>query len=397
MRRFIVILLIFILSVCLGLKIAEDPGFAFFSYQQWSVEMPLWFAGLLLMVFFFLSYLFARIVDGVDFSLYRWKNWLRWRRKNKSYSKTNRGLLELIEGNYSAAESYLLDGIPQSDAPLVNYLAAAKAAQQQGAYDKRDSYLRRAHDLAPHAELAVGLTQAQLLFEQGQLEQALATLGHLRQIAPKNKVVLKLLERLYVHLGDWQELLALLPSLRKVKLINPQQNQLFEKKIYRELLKSAKDKNEGLVGLQVTWNTLPRKLQKDPEMMIAFVELMLPYPEAGAEIESILSKIIKQHWDEEAVRLYGLFASPMPTKQLAKAEHWLKDYPNQAILLLTLGRLCMRCQLWGKARNYFENSLKLQASQETYIEYGKLLEVLGEQTAAVQSYREGLSMAVMLP
>jgi HemY protein len=57
----------------------------------------------------------------------------------------------------------------------------------------------------------------------------------------------------------------------------------------------------------------------------------------------------------------------------------------------------MRCQLWGKARNYFENSLKLQASQETYIEYGKLLEVLGEQTAAVQSYREGLSMAVMLP
>jgi HemY protein len=397
MRRFILILLIFILSVFLGLKIAKDPGFAFFSYQQWSVEMPLWFAGLLLVILFFIVYLFIRVIDSVDFSVYRWKNWRYWRRKNKSYSTTNRGLLELIEGDWRVAENHLLSGISQSDAPLINYLAAAKAAQQQGAYDKRDSYLRKAHDLAPHAELAVGLTQAQLLFEQGQLEQALATLGHLRSIAPKNKIVLKLLERLYVHLGDWQELLALLPSLRKVKLINQEQNQIFEKKIYCELLKAAKDKNEGLSGLQLMWNSLPRKLQKDPEMMITYAGLMLSYPAAAAEVESMLGRIIKQGWNEDAVRLYGLLVMPSQTKQLSKAEIWLKNYPDQAALLLTLGRLCVRCQLWGKARNYFESSLKLQASSETYIEYGKLLEVLGEQTAAVSSYREGLLLAAVLP
>jgi HemY protein len=396
MRRFIAILLIFILSVFLGLKIAKDPGFAFFSYQQWSVEMPLWFAGLLLVVLFFLMYLFIRVVDSIDFSLYRLRNWRYWRRKSKSYSTTTRGLLELIEGDWRVAEKYLLTGIPQSDAPLINYLAAAKAAQQQGAYDKRDAYLRKAHDLAPHSELAVGLTQAQLLFDQGQFEQALATLGHLRSIAPKNKIVLKLLERLYVHLSDWQELLALLPSLRKVKLINLEQSQIFEQKIYGELLKNANDKNEGFSGLQAMWNSVPRKLQKEPEMMITYASLMLPYPAAAAELESMLVKIIKQGWNEGAVRLYGLLVSSSQTKQLTKAETWLRDYPDQAVLLLTLGRLCVRCQLWGKARNYFESSLKLQASAETYMEYGKLLEALGEQTAAVNSYREGLSMAAVL-
>ena len=394
MRRFIVILLIFILSVFLGLKIAADPGFAFFSYQQWSVEMPLWFVAVLLVLFFLVSYLLVRLWDGVDFSLYRWRNWLRWRRKSKSCSKTNRGLVELIEGNWKVAESYLLEGISQSDAPLINYLAAAKAAQQQGAYDKRDNYIRKAHDIAPHAELAVGLTQAQLLFEQGQLEQALATLGHLRGIAPKNKVVLKLLERLYVHLGDWQELLALLPALRKAKLLTPEQNQLFEKKIYRALLTSANDKNEGVAGLQAMWRSVPRKLQKDPGMQLTYAGLLLPYPEAAAEADVILSKLIKQGWNEEAVRLYGLLAAPSPTKQLAKAEGCLKEYPNQAVLLLSLGRLAMRCQLWGKARNYYESSLRLQASRETYIAYGKLLEVLGEETAAVRNYREGLALAV---
>ena len=44
MWGFIWLLIILIASVWLGLQIAEDPGLAFFSYKQWSVEMPLWFA-----------------------------------------------------------------------------------------------------------------------------------------------------------------------------------------------------------------------------------------------------------------------------------------------------------------------------------------------------------------
>lgn len=392
MRRFLVFLLIFIFSVFLGLKIAEDPGFAFFSYQQWSVEMPLWFAGILLMVFFFAAYLVVRLSDGIDFSLYRWKNWLRWRRKNKAISKTNRGLLELIEGNWVGAENDLLDGVSQSDAPLINYLAAAKAAQQQGAYDKRDGYFRIAHDLAPQAEVAIGIAQAQLLYEQGQYEQALATLRHVRDLAPKNKVMLKLLERLYTHLGDWQELLGLLPSLAKTKLIDSQQLQQLERQVYQALFKMANARHESDVDLRAMWQGLPRKLQKDPEMMLFFAELMLPYPSVAAEIEAMLIKVIKQGWNERAVKLYGLLNGPYPTKQLATAEQWMRTYPNQAILLLTLGRLCMRCQLWGKARNYLEQSLKLQTQVDAYIEYGKLLEILGEQTAAVQSYRDGLML-----
>jgi HemY protein len=393
MRRFIILLIIFMLSVLIGIKIAADPGFAFFSYQQWSMEMPLWFALLSFLFILFLVYGLIRLWDGVDFSLYRWKNWLRWRRKRQSYSKTNRGLLELVEGNWKVAESYLLDGITQSDAPLVNYLAAAKAAQQQGAYDKRDNYLRKAHDLAPHAELVVGLTQAELLFEQGQFEQALATLGHLRQIAPKNKMVLKLLERLYVHLGDWSELLALLPALRKAKLLTPAQQSIFEKKIYGEVLKAAVDKTASYDSVQAAWQTLPRKLQKDPEMQVKYAALLLPYPEAAADVEAMLGKLIKQSWNEAAVRLYGLLVTPTPAKQLAKVEACLKTYPNQAVLLLTAGRLATRCQLWGKARTYFESSLRLQASRDTYVEYGKLLESLGESGAAVHYYREGLALA----
>ena len=140
MQRFIVFLIIFVASILLGWKIAEDPGFAFFSYKQWSAQMPLWFAGLSLIIIFYLGYLILRLLDGVDFSLYRWRNWRKWRRKYQSYSKTNRGLVELIEGNWANAEYYLLAGIAQSDAPLLNYLGAAKAANERHEYEKRDAY-----------------------------------------------------------------------------------------------------------------------------------------------------------------------------------------------------------------------------------------------------------------
>jgi HemY protein len=121
---------------------------------------------------------------------------------------------------------------------------------------------------------------------------------------------------------------------------------------------------------------------------------MLPYPEAANELEVLLSRVISQQWNADAVRLYGLLPLTNPTKELTKAEGWLrKSYPDQAVLLLTLGRLAMRCQLWGKARDYYENSLRLEVVPETFVEYGKLLEKLGEHSAAITNYRNGLLTA----
>lgn len=394
MRRFFCFLIILIFSVWIGVNVAKDPGYAVFAYGHWTAEMPLWFAVVAFIVVLLLMYAILRFFDGIDFSLYRWKNWLRWRRKYKSYSKTNRGLIELIEGHWRNAEYYLLEGVRQSDAPLINYLGAAKAAHEQHAYDKRDAYLRKAHDIAPQADVAIGLTQAQLQFEQGQLEQSLATLGHLRAVAPKQGFVLKLLERVYVRLGDWSGIIKLLPNLRKAKLITEEQVGQLEEKAYQESLRTAASKHEGLLGIQRVWLSIPKKFQKDPALIYCYAKLVMLYPEMATDIEILLYKTVKRSWDKDLVRLYGLLETSDPKKQLAHAEHWFKQYGNQAVLLLTLGRLSMRCQLWGKARSYFEESLELQACPETYAEYGKLLEQLGELNNAVKSYRDGLALLV---
>lgn len=391
MWRFIWLVIILIASVWLGLQIAKDPGLAFFSYKQWSVEMPLWFAVVSLMVLLLLFYLVTQVCGGVSHLVYRFKSWIHWRRKHKAYSKTNRGFMELIEGHYKNAEHDLLEGLSQSDAPLMNYLALAKAAHEQKAFERRDNYLRKAHASAPDADVVIGLTQAQLQIDQGQYEQALAVLEHLKTLAPKHVLVLKLLERVYIHLGDWQALLALIPGLRKAGIVERQHVAMLEAKTYQEMMRSLNHHEIGLSGLKTFWQEVPRKFQKDSGVLACYAKQLSHYPDDGVDIEKLMYKALSKSWDDELVKQYGLLKTTDPKKHLSHAEHLRKDHPHDAMLLLALGRICVRSQLWGKARSYFQESLNIEPRAETFMEYGKLLEHLGDSVTAMESYRDGLS------
>lgn len=391
MRRFIFILVILGVSVFAGLKIAEDPGYAIFAYRYWTVEMPLWFAILCLFVGLLVLYFILRFFDAVDSSWISWKNWLALRRKNKSYSKTNRGLLELIEANWKNAETLLMEGVDQSDAPLINFLAAAKAAHEQKSYEKRDLYLRRAYDLSPQTHTAVGLMQAELQIKQGKLDQALATLNRLHTQEPKQVLVLKLLERVYVHLGDWKNVLKLIPLLYKTKQLTAEQMSLLEVKAYKELL-SATRKSIMSQSAKDIWREIPKKLQKNPDLVCCYVKQLQRYPDTNVEIEDLIQKTLKNAWQPELVIIYGTLNLADANKQLKTAESWQKSYGSHAEIYLTLARLSVNCQLWGKAKSYFQEALRLGSTAEVYYEYGNLLMRLDESHAAMQNYREGLKV-----
>jgi HemY protein len=208
---------------------------------------------------------FRLVLHRVAFLWFRLKNWLHIRREHKSYSKTQQGLAALIEGRYKKAERLLLAGIKLSIDPLINYLSAARAAHEQGAFERRDHYIQQAYEVAPKAKLAIGLTLAELEADQGQLEQATATLTHLQEISPRHPQVLKLLEKIYVRLGDWQQLQALLPAMRKAKILNSHEYELFEKNIYCEIFLTASDKR--LSDIRAMWEEVPRYLKKQPDVV----------------------------------------------------------------------------------------------------------------------------------
>ena len=150
MWRLILFLLFLIVSVLFGLEVIRHPGYLLLVYQPWMVQMPLWFALLSALVILGLFYILITSVDRVQFVWFRLKNWLRFRREHKAYSKTQHGLALLVEGRWKKAERFLLAGVNESIDTLINYLGAAQAAQEQGALDRRDHYIQKAHSVAPH-------------------------------------------------------------------------------------------------------------------------------------------------------------------------------------------------------------------------------------------------------
>src|SRR5690606_39905473 len=67
------------------------------------------------------------------------------------------------------------------------------------------------------------------------------------------------------------------------------------------------------------------------------------------------------------------WSSDVCSSDLQAAEALLKQHPQDPLLLLSLGRLCLQAELWGKAREYFEVSLEFSRSPETGAELARLL------------------------
>lgn len=391
MTRLLVILFVFFLALVAGLYAQSDPGYVLIGYGYHTLEMSLTlFLVLLVLV---IGFLYGMLWLGRNFLAIRSKlrYWRRTRRGRKARRIANQGLIELAQGNWAEAERALVKSVKHSDMPLLNYLSAARAAQKQDAPERRDHYLAMAHANRKDASFAVQVTQAELQLAHGQLEQSLATLLHLHSLSAKHPHVLFLLMTLYERLQSWGDLKELLPVLHKQKVVPERDLRELEKRVHGELMSIAA-KQGKVERLTSSWQHIPRDLRHEDELIDDYARHLLRL-EQHDSAEALLREAIKRHWNVEFVYLYGLVRSAQRAKQLTHAEAWLKGHEHNPVLLLTLGRLCLANELWGKAQAYFEASLGAGPRSETYTELGRLLEQLEEPDEARECFRKGLLLA----
>jgi HemY protein len=137
-------------------------------------------------------------------------------------------------------------------------------------------------------------------------------------------------------------------------------------------------------------------MRRDDQVIREYAALLASLgDEAQAEI--LLRKVLRNHWSDELINLYGRLEGTKPEEQLILAEQWLKDRPNNPELLLALGRISLRNELWGKAREYFETSLRLRRSRETLAELSRLNAHMGEKDTSIKLLMQGLVQDSGLP
>lgn len=361
----------------------SDPGYVVINFRGYLVEMSVPVLVLVTAALIALIWLLRKIIlaprrIGEAAGRYR---------SARSGQKMTRGMIEVAEGNFARGERMLARAASTSDSPLFNYLQAARAAHLQGRNERRDDWLKLAYREIPEAANAVLLTQAEFQLDQGQHELALATLRRLDENSKDHGHALALMARLYFQLQDWPALREILPRVKKHSQVKADTLTKWTVRVHCERLETAADGD----ALMSAWKDVPKACKSDIGLLEAYYSgLMRTGRNLQAEKE--LAAALKSNWSGPLVRLFGLVEGNDASKQLKRAEGWLSNHSEDPDLLLAAARLCIRNELWGKARSYLETVISLRPTPETYQAYGALLTQMGEADAAADAYREGLGM-----
>jgi HemY protein len=369
----------------------DNPGYVLIGIGHWSLETSLVVFAVSLIIGFFVFYLFFRFLGW----LFRLPGQLKSRGKNIKFNRSQEaliaGLVDSVEGNWERAEKVLIKHASHSGAPLIHYLTAARAAQSRGAFDKRDEYLKKAADQAPDSSLLIGLTQAELHLSGNQFEQALETLTRLHSIDPTHANVLKLLHQTYQHVGDWQGIRKLIPSLHTNKILMEAEVKLLETEAYSQLLKQSAKKG-NIEEIQSLWSEIPNYIKSMPGISAIYFASMIEAG-AGAEIEQNLADVLSVNWDETLVALFGSIQSSNVSKQLETAEKWSYVHQENAVLLAVMGKLAVKCGDNFKAESYLAKSIAAEPTVQAYQLLGDLLFTQGDKDNAIMCYKNGLELA----
>jgi HemY protein len=314
------------------------------------------------------------------------------RRQQRARNDLARGVLELAEGNWPTAEITVTRSARENAQPVVNYLIAARAADLQGAHERRAGWLRMAREAAPGEVAPVLVTQAEMQLKHKQLDAARTTLQELDASGQQNPRGLLLLARLYRHLGQFEKLRALEPRLRGARRIRPAAVDELMDQAYLEMLRVAAESGDA-ERLERAWHDASKPATRRPEILLAYARGAMKCRN-HAVAEEALREFLDHQWNESLAAAYGELELPEPLEPLGIAEKWLRSRREDPVLLVTCARLSIRAELYGKARSYLETSLAIRRHPETYQILGQLLDQLGEKERATFVLREGLALAI---
>lgn len=388
MKLGLLLIVTLIVSAFAASFLLADPGYVVINFRGYLIEMNVPVLLLLFAITVFTTWLIVKLLRaprklGEAAGRYR---------AGRAGQRLMRGVIEVAEGNFAKGERLLASAADVSDAPLLNYLQAARAAHLLGQHERRDGWLRRAYENMPEAANAVLLTQAELQLDQSQYEPALATLRQIEENSPDHSYALALLGRLYYRLEDWTHLSEILPRLKKFGRLDDATLSKWSLRVHRENLESAADGE----AVALARKQVPKDLKRDIDLLEAYYGGLIRTG-MHEKAEKELATDLRREWRPRLVRLFGIVEGIDPPRQLKKAENWLKKHGEDPELLLAAARLCLRNELWGKARSYLETVISIRPTPEAYQDYGSLLTQLGEGDAAADAYRSGLGLVVTGP
>ena len=386
MRTLAWVIVIAALAVGLTLAAALNAGTVLLVLPPYRAEISLNFFVLLLVAGFVAGYAVVRAASALLRLPRQVREYRAARRREKARRSFLEALQEYFAGRYRRAEQAAAAAGDLPEFPGLAALLAARATHKLRDYERRDAYLAEAAAASPDSPARI-VTVAEQLVEGRHHEEALELL---RRLPRRHTAALRLELRAQQQARGWEQVLALTEELRKRGVYDATQaEQLRRHALVEHVRRSADDAR----ALEEAWNKVPSSERTERRVALAAARGFVALGACG-QAHRIIEQALAADWESELVRLYAECDGGDTLQRIERAEEWLTRHPADAVLLLTLGRLCAGQGLWGKAQSYLEASLAIEPTHSAHLALARLQESLGNAEAARRHDREGLKLAL---
>lgn len=383
------VLTLFGLAVAVALGARMNEGYVLLVFPPYRAEVSLNLFLLLIAALFFALYFTLRTL-ALTFALPKRVQAYRRRRQGEKASEVFQDAVRLLfEGRFGQALKKAGESYAAGTAPGLSALIAARAAQRMRESEKQQSWMARAKSDDPRTEAATLMLEAEMMNESRRFDAALAALSRLQGKQGRHIAALRLELRALQGSGNWDAVLKLARQLEKRDALS--EEAVSEIKTQAHLENIARQHGDS-VALQIYLRSVPGTERSRRVVLAAATALA----EQGGDAEA--QKLIEEALDAqgaeclpELIAIYGRLSCDVVAR-IARAEKYLLQHPDDAGLLLALGRMCLRQRLWGKAQSYLEASLAVKESREAHLELAQLCDKLERVDEANQHYRAGAKL-----
>lgn len=391
MRFFLWLLFIFAAAIGLAGVARFNPGNVVFFYPPYRVDLSLNFFLVVTVVLFALLYLFLHAIKITLKMPQRVATYRRDKREREGNKALRDALKALLEGRFGHAEKAASRAAESPDNAGLAALIGAQAAHHMNQAQRRDQWLARITD-DPAYRTARLMTTLELMVDAHQTEAALQAVAELNASGTRHIHALRWALKANQQARHWPEVLRLVRLLDKHKALHPALSSRLREMAYQDLLTRQAHDAESIRRI---WASIPVEDRVKP-----FVAIHGATGFSGcglySDARAIVEKALAVEWDERLMRTYRRSAaaegSPELLAQIERCEEWHARRPTDAELTLTLGTLCLKQKLWGKAQRYLEQALSDATDhaivREAHLKLAQLHEALEHQEKANVHYRQ---------
>jgi HemY protein len=378
------------IAIAVGLVAAaihSSAGYLQIVWPPYRVELSLVMALVVLAGAFALAYVSVRLIAAMVGMPQQVRDYREARRSRRAHEAITEALHDYFSGRFARAEKAAKSAMELGEQPGLSAMLAARAAHELRAFERRDAYLAQGAAHLPADDIMQAVTAADLLLEQRRAADALAVLQTQPQ---KHTAGLRLEFKALQQAKEWEKSLAVIDQLERRNVFDGEQAARLRRHALAEHLKRRAG---DAATLDEAWRKVPEAQRRDTVVARAaadgYIQLKL-----GARAAEIIERSLDAAWDSELAGRYADCAGDNALPHIERAERWLKAHSQDAALLLTLGRLCMLQELWGKAQNYVDASLAIEPGYPAHLVAAQLHEKLGNTENAQRHTKAALDLAL---